>query len=128
MEIIFILTISIVAALATQYLNIKREWGSVKASSFVSLIGGITYYFLSAHINIMEATPVIIMGASFVAMSSEKIIPNKKWMFVAGIIFSFVFLSTNSLFQGIGGGLGTTACVTVFITLGLLKIRHLIKI
>ena len=127
MEIIFIIVISIIAALATQHLSIKNKWGSVRASAFISLIGGIIYYFLS-NTGIPEATPVVIMGASFAAMSSEKIIPNKKWMFISGIIFSFIFLSTSSLFQGIGGGLGTTACVTVFITLGLLKIKSLIKL
>jgi hypothetical protein len=60
-------------------------------------------------------------------MSSGQVIPDKKWMLIAGIIFSGIFLSTNPFFNGLGGALGASAAVTVMIAIGIMKIHNLIR-
>jgi len=128
-----ILLLSVVAALITQHISINWKQGAVKASAAVSLVFGLAFYFLPSEMLgynlelLIKTAPVAVMGASFAAMSSAQVISNKKLMTVAGIVFSFVFLFASSFFQGLGGGLGTTACVTVIITLGMVKIYNLIK-
>lgn len=102
----------------------------MKASAAVYLIFGIAFYFLPSNILgynlelLIKNAPVAVMGASFVAMSSEPVIPTKKLMIIASAAFSGIFLFTSSFFQGLGGALGTSACVTVIITLGMVKIYN----
>jgi len=129
--IIFLL--SIIAALITQHISIDWKQGPVIASASVSLVFGVISLFLPAEMfgyNIellVKSAPVAVMGVSFAAMSSGKMIPSKKLMAVAGAVFSFVFLFASPFFQGLGGGLGTTACISVIMTLGMVKIHKLLS-
>lgn len=129
--IIFLL--SIIAALVTQHISIDWKQGPVIASASVSLVFGVTFFFLPAEMFgynielIVKSAPVAVMGASFAAMSSGEMIPTKKLMVIAGAVFSLVFLFASPLFQGLGGGLGTTACVSVIMTLGMVKIHKFLS-
>jgi hypothetical protein len=115
---ITILATSVVAALLTQELSIPRRFGAVRASAIVSLIFSLVIYIFPGN-NTVLVMPPVAMGASFVAMSSRKVIPNRKWMIIAGLIFSFVFLLTSPSLEGYGGVLGTGACVSVIMAVGL---------
>ncbi len=115
---LIIIGLSIAAALITWELNVKYCLGGVRASSLVSLITGLIIYFLKLE----PVYGVAIMGASFAAMSSEYVIPKRFWMLICGLIYSLVFINLPSdLFAGFGGKLGTTACLSVVMTLGVLK-------
>lgn len=114
-----IFLLSIVAALATYELSLKYKFGAVRASSLVSLIAGLILYFLKLN----PIYGVAIMGASFAAMSTDKVVPTRFWMFICSLVFAAVFLGlNNNLFAGFGGKLGTTACISVVMTLGVMKI------
>jgi len=125
-----IITTSVSAALITQELNIWRKLGPVKASTFVSLLFGLIFYLIpkiGAAAQVLPPTiPPVAMGASFVAMSSEKVIPSRKWMLVGGIIFAAVFLLANPTFKGYGGLLGTGACISVVITVGMMRFYNIL--
>lgn len=115
---IAVLSTSIVAALLTQELNIWRRFGPVRSSAIVSLIFSLIVYVLPNNEMIL-AVPAVAMGASFVAMSSRRVIPNRGWMCVAGLLFAIVFLLTNPQLEGYGGVLGTGACVAVIMNIGM---------
>lgn len=114
-----IIAISIIASLITWELNVKYCLGGVRASSLVSLIAGLTAYFLKLE----PVYGLTVMGASFAAMSTEYVIPKRFWIAVCGLIFSLVFSNLPStLFTGFGGKLGTTACASVVMTLGIIRL------
>ncbi|MBM3200340.1 hypothetical protein FJZ53_05360 [Candidatus Woesearchaeota archaeon] len=114
-----IAALSLASALLTWELNVKRGWGGVKASSLVSLISGLIVYFLRINPDYGAA----VMGASFAAMSTDKVIPNRRWVSICGLVFAALFLGISSqAFGGFGGRLGTTSCMSVVMTLGLLRV------
>lgn len=120
-----ILLVSVIASLLTYELNIKMVRGAVKASAIVGLLFGLPVYFASAFgimLDVFEAVPAAAIGASFAGMSSEKVINNRRWMALAGAVFSGIFLFSSPVFAGNGGGLGLGACIAVVITLGIKKI------
>jgi len=134
-EILIIIT-SVMAALLTQELNISRKWGAVKASAFVSLLFGLFFFFLSnlpsfsnfeIPIYVHPLLSPAAMGASFVAMSSERTIPNRKWMFIGGVFFAVLFILAKPTLDGYGGLLGTGACFSVVMTVGIIRLYDVLK-
>lgn len=119
-----IIGLSITAALITWELNVKYCLGGVRASSLISLIAGLIVYFSK-----LDSTyGLAVMGASFAAMSTEYVIPKRFWMIVCGFVFSLIFLNLpNQIFAGFGGRLGTTACISVVMTLGIIRIVNNMK-
>lgn len=122
-ELIVLIT-SVVAALLTQQLSINYKQGPVKASAAVSLLFGLFTYLLIVagfKIGVLVIIPGVAMGSSFAAMSSERVIPNRVWMTLTAIIFAGVFLFSSPYFEGNGGALGISACVSTIITLGIMR-------
>jgi hypothetical protein len=119
-----IVGISVIAAIVTWELNVKYCLGGVRASSLVSLITGLIVYFSK-----LDAVyGLAVMGASFAAMSTEYVIPKRFWMIICGFVFSLIFLNLpSSIFAGFGGRLGTTACMSVVMTLGLIRVITNVK-
>jgi hypothetical protein len=115
-----------VAALLTQELSIWRRFGSVRASAIVSLMFSLVLYIKPPH-DMLLIMPAVAMGASFVAMSSRNVIPNRKWMAIAAVIFSIVFILTSPSLDGYGGVLGTGACVSVLTSIGLKRYLVFVK-
>jgi len=119
-----ILGLSVIAALATWELNVKYCFGGVRASSIVSLISGLIVYFSKLD----PDYGVAVMGASFAAMSTEYVIPKRFWMTICGIVFALIFLNLpDNIFPGFGGKLGTTACISVVMTLGFMRMITNVK-
>lgn len=116
-----IFLLSIATVLATRELSLKCKLGPVRASSLLSLTAGMIIYFLRFD-PVYSAT---IIGASFAAMSTDNVIPTRFWMAVSGLIFAMIFLNLSpDFFTGFGGKLGTTACLSVIMTLGVMKIAR----
>ncbi|MBW3015933.1 hypothetical protein KY330_05925 [Candidatus Woesearchaeota archaeon] len=117
-EFILIL-VSVLGAVLTYILSIKYKKGPVLASALLSLIVGLVCYFIPGEL--AKVIPVAFIGASFAGMASEEVIPNKEMMMFSGVVFGFIFINTSKFFTGFGGGLGTTACLSVVITLGVME-------
>lgn len=115
MYIAIIIISGFIAALATFYLNNRLQLGGVMASAAISVIAGGFFHFFP---NLFDEyytinIPLVIMGASFVGMASSRVI-RKYWIIgISGIIFSVLYLYTSSFFEGFGGGLGTTAAISL---------------
>lgn len=115
MEVTIILLSGFIGAVATFYLNNRLQLGGVMASAAISVIAGGFFHFFP---NLFDEyytlnIPLVIMGASFVGMASSRVI-RKYWIIgISGIIFSVLYLYTGSFFVGFGGGLGTTAAISL---------------
>lgn len=118
---LIIIGLSIIAALVTWELNVKHCLGGVRASSLVSLITGLIVYFSKVD----AVYGVAVMGASFAAMSTEYVIPKRFWIIICGFVFSLIFSNIpDNIFAGFGGKLGTTACIAVVMTLGVIRVTN----
>lgn len=114
-----IILISVVSAVVTWEFNVKYCIGGVRASSLVSLIAGLIVYFSKFE----PVYGLAVMGASFTAMSTEYVIPKRFWMIICGLVFSLIFSNLpDNIFAGFGGKLGTTACIAVVMTLGIMRV------
>lgn len=121
---IVLIVVSIVAAVATFVASVRYNMGPVKASALLSLAVGVFFYAFPWVVPeyLARTIPVAFIGASFCGMSSEKTVLNNWWMAFAGLVFGFIFVNTSKFFAGYGGGLGTTACLSVVVALGLMQI------
>jgi len=101
------------------------EMNTVRASS-ISIIAGCCIQFLLFKAfpdqTILEKVPYIICGASFCGMSSSGILKNKYWALGCGIVYTLIFMTSAFIFKGIGGGLGTGACLAVLMFQGLMML------
>ena len=122
-----ILVTSILVAIATYYVSIKLDLGPVIGSALISFLVSFPLYLFPESLefiapNLTMMVPVVVIGSSFAAMSSAQILSDYHKVATAGAFFAFIWWYASSFFAGFGGGLGTTACISVVITLGLMKI------
>lgn len=124
MSLILILISGIFGAVATYFLNNKYGLGAVMASALVSVAGGLLFLLFPGLVaaDLDKTLPMVIMGASFVGMASEKIARNYLVIILSGITFSLLFYCTGSFFEGFGGSLGTTAAIAFCTSLGIRKL------
>ena len=119
MEIFILLISGLLGAVVTFYLNNRLPLGGVMSSSLVAVVAAcifiifpsLTNEFLSTHI------PLVIMGASFVGMATFEVIQQYRIIALSGILFSIIYLFSSSFFEGFGGGLGTTAAISLYAVL-----------
>ena len=119
-EIILLLT-GTIAALSTFIANHTLKLGAVKASAGLSFIVALLCLFFD---NIFKEDlamqiQLVFFGASFVGMVSKEIISKHYLVGLGGLVFSAIYLNTSYFFEGFGGALGTTACISVIIVFGL---------
>ena len=109
----------------TYYLNHQKKFGAVKASSIIAILIGLiyqTFLYLQLEIDIAKHYFLIAMGSTFMGMISN-VHQHKKIDFVLSS-FIFVALYTNSshFFEGLGGLLGTIACISILCVFGIERI------
>lgn len=110
-----IILTSIAGSTLTFYFAEKLQWGAVKSSALLSLFFGclslvINQFYLFDH----ELYSLYFFGASFVGMSSKKHFSYFE-IILAACLYGFLLSIFKEHFKGIGGGLGTTASITVII-------------
>lgn len=110
-----ILITSTVGALLTYYFVDKVKWTTVKSSALLSLFFAcgaliVNYYHPFNH----ELYSAYFFGASFVGMSSTSRL-SYFWIAAAGLLYGILLFAFSDYFSGIGGGLGSTACITVIV-------------
>ncbi|MGB4332257.1 MAG: hypothetical protein WBJ70_02795 [Bacilli bacterium] len=113
-QILLIIACGVLAATISYIINNMLKLGPVIASSVVGLAGAILLFAKNPEIAMF--TPVIY-GASFVGMTSKKVITNITLIALAGAAFGFVYCF-NPL-CGVGGKLGATAFTSVLCAYGL---------
>ena len=103
---------------------------TVRASS-ISIIAGCCIQFLLLKAfpdqTILLKVPYVVCGASFCGMSSSGILKTKFRALGCGIVYTWIFITSAFIFKGIGGGLGTGACIAVLMFQGLMLLEKSIE-
>lgn len=112
------------------YLNNEKNWGSVKASSFIALIIGTIYEILihyNFHLEILKHYILIMMGATFMGMISKE--HGHKYIdcLISSFIFCVLYQNISPIFNGLGGLLGTIACISVLCIFGIERLINIKK-
>lgn len=110
---LLILVVSQVATQATHALALKENFGSVRASSFLTLVFiGLTS---SLSFPAIPALQAVFLGSSFVGMTDPKRLTRFQ-LFFASLIFCFIFQFLIFYLKGLGGALGLSAFISCLIT------------
>ena len=110
-----------VGTLSTYVVAHDLKQGVVRASAGLSLIVGLFFYGFPDLVSedLTVDIPLVFFGASFVGMTGSHVLKRRWLMLLGGMIFSGLYLVSSEVFVGYGGKLGTTACVSSVIVLGL---------
>ncbi|MFW5838747.1 MAG: hypothetical protein ACOCU1_02290 [Bacillota bacterium] len=117
----FIIGLSIAAAVLTYLLNIRFKLGPVIASALIGFIGGMILPLLTREFAHLYA--VIIIGASFIGMSSKMRFKNVFPIAFAGVLYGLIFIYNAPYFGGAGGKLGTIALTSVLSIKGFMLLK-----
>ncbi|UII25066.1 hypothetical protein LVD15_17345 [Fulvivirga maritima] len=133
MNYIIITITGVAGVLLTFFVSHDLKQGPIRASAGLSLLVALTFEYipLFQHIPLSESIPYVFIGGSFIGMVSSEVIHSYTFLTVSGIIFSVLYLNASHYFNGYGGALGTTACISLLVSISLWiysnKIRHWFK-
>lgn len=105
--------VSLVAVFGTHHLAQINKVGSVRASSLLTLAFCLMTYPISHEI--IPSLQAAFFGASFVGMASPTRL-SKVQLFIASLVFTFIYVFLIHHLKGIGGALGFSAFVSCLIT------------
>lgn len=130
MEIIILFLTGIISALLTYVVNNKYKQGAVRASAGLSLMVGLFFYLFPDIFTpyLTKNIPIVFIGATFIGMVSSKILSSYLLVGFSGFIFSIIYLNASPFFKGYGGALGTTAAISVLVSLSLALVSKSEKI
>lgn len=140
MEKLILVLIGMCGAMATYFVNTKLKQGPVRASALLTLpVAACCYFFpelLSVYLT--KNIPVVFIGSTFIGMVSAQKMSTYTGIAIAGLVFSAIYLNTSKFFDGYGGSLGTSACISILVmlcipyfkskrnlTVGLLQLRRM---
>ncbi|WP_299002256.1 hypothetical protein [uncultured Tenacibaculum sp.] len=120
---------SILGAFLTFLVSTKYKQGPVRASALLTLIvAGVCFFFPELFPkDITNQIPWVFFGASFVGMTSGKLTRNYISIIFAGIVFGFIYTVSPDFFNGYGGALGTAACISILVVIGINNLIRLSK-
>ncbi len=114
---IVIVITAILGAGSTYLLALKTNWGGVRSSAFLSLVVGVIFYVVEGQAHYFTEIPSVFIGASFVGMSAPTQL-RLVGVLIAGVIFGLLYFCLPATYAGVGGTLGTSACVSVLAVYG----------
>jgi len=97
----------------------------VFASAAVGVVLGLVMAFLPAAD--IQIAMVIAYGATFVGMTTKKILSDSMVLFGA-FVYPLMYVLVSPLFQGYGGKLGMIALLTTTLLLGVVEIARYMEI
>ncbi|MFT6746807.1 MAG: hypothetical protein ACJAZ2_001151 [Glaciecola sp.] len=110
-----ILLTSIAGTVLTYYFVDKVKWTTVKSSALLSLFFACSAMLINSYYSFdHELYSTYFFGSSFVGMSSSSKLSYFK-IVIAGLLYGLTLYVFTDYFSGIGGVLGTTACITVIV-------------
>nr|BFF37843.1 hypothetical protein BACT7_27050 [Tenacibaculum mesophilum] len=120
---------SILGAFLTFLVSTKYKQGPVRASALLTLFVASTCSLFSELFSedIANQIPWVFFGASFVGMTSSKLTRNYTSIIFAGIVFGFIYTVSPTFFNGYGGALGTAACISILVVIGMNNLIRLLK-
>lgn len=141
METIIYLFTGIVGSISTYYMSTQMKQGPVRSSALLTLVVAILFYLFPEVLSpqLSKNIPVVFIGASFIGMVSSTQLSTYMGLSLAGVIFALIYINTSRFFDGFGGALGTSACISLLVvlsvpffkskrglTIGFLQLRRLV--
>lgn len=111
-ELIWI-TSGVLAAVSTYWLHTRFHMNPVLASSVVTLLIALVALPFGAYPQWIGPIPYAGIGGSFIGMSTKKKVKGIESVLLAALIFGVIFSRSSQFFEGFGGALGTSACISV---------------
>jgi len=118
------LGVAIVSVPLTYWLSEHRKFGAVFASAMPSavLVFGVNLLSTSWQLK-MIPLGAAWFGASFAGMTSVERLDGRHWTLpLIGLIYGFLSMDSGPRLHGFGGGLGTTALVSVLAAFGIARL------
>lgn len=128
-----LLVASLTASLGTfifhnRYKNINPIFASASLTLIVTLV--CTYLLHTTQLPLKEI-PYVFIGSTFIGMSTRKKAKSLLNITLASIFFSLIYFKSSHFFQGYGGALGLSACISVLIVITSSKLfirsKHMIR-
>jgi len=124
---------SLISAIGTfAFHNKYKRINPIFASASLTLVVTLacTYLPLPTSLPIKEI-PYVFIGSSFIGMSTRKKAKTFLNITLASLFFSLIYLKSSQFFQGYGGALGLSACISVLIVITSSKLfirsKHLLR-
>ncbi|OOG76732.1 hypothetical protein [Algoriphagus sp. A40] len=111
-ELIWI-AIGVLAATSTYWIHTRFRISPVLASSLISLLIALAVLPFGESSEWLGPIPYAGIGGSFIGMSTKKNVKGLESVLLAAIIFGVIFSRSSHFFEGFGGALGTSACISV---------------
>lgn len=140
MEKLILILIGMGGAIATYFVNANLKQGPVRASALLTLPVAAFFYFFPTLCGpfFTQNVPMVFIGSTFIGMVSAQKMSSYVGIALAGLIFSLIYLNTSRFFDGYGGALGTSACISILVmlcipyfrskrslTIGILQLRRM---
>lgn len=109
----------------TYHLNNTRNWGGVKASATVALVIGLLYQLsiiTNLQTHFLKDYFLIMMGSTFMGMIANQHKHKKVDFLISSFIFCTLYQHSSTFFNGLGGLLGTIACISILCVFGIERI------
>lgn len=128
-----LLLTALTASLGTFYLHnrftpISPVLASASLTLFVSIL---CLQFQDVNSLPIHEIPYVFIGGTFVGMSTRKKAKNNLNIILASIFFCLIYLKSSQFFQGYGGALGLSACISVLIVITSSKLfirsKHIVR-
>lgn len=103
---------------------------TVRASAITILVACAVQWFLLhffPDLTFLNMISYCACGGSFCGMSSSKIIRNIYLAAFCGLIYGLIFTQLIIVFDGLGGSLGTGACISVMACYGVMLLVDMIR-
>ena len=123
-ESLFVVLTTLLGGLSTFMLQSKSMVSKVQASAITTLIFSTALYWVVSAFDLMIDSTLfmaIFWGASFIGMSSSKIIDWKS-ILIASAIFALLFELSESVEKSHGGKLGLLAAIASIAALAIVSI------
>lgn len=119
-SLILIIT-GFLGAMLTFYLNEGLGQGPVRSSAILALSVALLFHFFPqiAAPYLVKNIPLVFIGSSFIGMVSSRLVSNYWLIGLAGIVFCIIFMNTSRFFNGYGGALGISACISLLTVLSI---------
>ena len=109
----------------TYFLHHKKKYGAVKASSIIAIIIGFIYQsciYFNVELDVIKHYFLIAMGSTFMGMISKTHEHKVMDFIISAFIFVALYTNSSHFFDGLGGLLGTIACISILSVFGIERI------
>lgn len=110
---------AVIAATATYIFHNKySRINPIFASTSLTLCVALACHFYPHTTSLpIKEIPYVFIGSTFIGMTTRKKAKSILNIILASLFFSLIYLKSSLFFQGYGGALGLSACISVLIVI-----------